>query len=67
MNRDEIEGKVTTIKGKVKEQVAKVTDNPDLYDEAVTDQTAGETQEAFGTAKRKVGEVIEKVGKAIKK
>ena len=67
MNRDEIEGKVESVKGKIKQAAGDLTDDPDLHDEGVVDEAAGDTQEAFGRAKRKVGEAVESAGKAIKR
>jgi uncharacterized protein YjbJ (UPF0337 family) len=67
MNQDEIKGKAESIKGKVKQAAADLTDDPELHDEGVADEVAGDTREAFGTAKRKVGEAVEDVGKAIKR
>ena len=56
MNRDELEGKAEAL-----------TRDPDLHDEGVIDEIAGETQAAVGRTKRKVGEAIEHVGNVIKK
>ena len=67
MNKDELEGKAEAVKGKVKQAVGDLTDNADLHDEGVVDETAGKTQETFGKAKRKVGEAIEDIGEKIKK
>lgn len=67
MNRDEIEGKAEAVKGRVKQGVAHLVDDPALHDEGVADEAAGRAQEGFGTAKRKVGETVEKIGEAIKK
>ena len=67
MNRDEIDGKVETLKGKVKQAVGDLTDDRDLHDEGVVDETAGKTQDAIGHARRKVGETLEGIGKTIKK
>ncbi len=65
MNRDEVEGKIESLKGKAKQQIGRLTEDPVLEDEGVQDETAGETQAAIGSARRKVGEVIEDVGKKI--
>jgi hypothetical protein len=35
MNRDEIEGKAETLKGRVKQAAGDLTNNPDLHDEGV--------------------------------
>ena len=67
MNRDELEGKAEALKGKVKQAAGDLTNDPELHDEGVADEAAGETQETFGTAKRKVGEFVEDLGKDIKK
>ncbi len=67
MNRDEIEGKAEALKGKVKQAAGDLTNNPDLHDEGVVDEAAGQTQDAIGRVRRKVGEAIENIGNAIKK
>ena len=67
MNRDELEGKAEALKGKIKQAAGDLTNNPGLHDEGVADEAAGQTQDALGHAKRKVGEVIEDIGKAVKK
>ena len=67
MNRDEVEGKVTAFKGKVKQATGDLTDNPSLHDEGVADEIAGKTQDTLGRAKRKIGDKIEDIGEAIKK
>ena len=67
MNRDELEGKAEALKGKVKQAAGDLTDNPDLHDEGVVDEAAGNTQGAIGKARRKVGEAIEDIGNAVKK
>jgi uncharacterized protein YjbJ (UPF0337 family) len=67
MNRDEIEGKATALKGKVKQAAGDLTNDPDLHDEGVADEAAGEVQDALGRGRRKVGEAIRDIGNAIKK
>jgi len=67
MNRDELEGKATAAKGKVKQAAGDLTDDPELHEEGVADEVAGKTQDTIGRARRKVGEAIEDVGDAIKK
>jgi uncharacterized protein YjbJ (UPF0337 family) len=67
MNRDEVEGKVESLKGKAKQAAGDLTDDQDLHDEGVVDETAGDTQSAIGTARRKVGEFVKDVGDSIKK
>ena len=67
MNRDEVEGKAEQLKGKVKQGVGDLTDNDRLHDEGVADEAAGDVQEGYGKARRKVGEAIEDLGENIKK
>jgi len=67
MNRDELEGKAEALKGKTKQAVGNATNDPDLVDEGVADEAAGNTQDAFGRGRRKVGEAVKDLGDAIKK
>lgn len=67
MNRDELEGKAEALKGRIKQAAGDLTDDPELHDEGVADEIAGETQDTLGRARRKVGEAIKDVGEAIKK
>jgi uncharacterized protein YjbJ (UPF0337 family) len=67
MNRDELEGKAEQAKGKVKKAVGDLTDDQRLHDEGAADEAAGDVQEGFGRARRKVGEAIEDIGEDIKR
>jgi uncharacterized protein YjbJ (UPF0337 family) len=67
MNRDELDGKAEALKGRIKQAAGDLTNDPDLHDEGVVDEAAGQTQDALGHARRKVGEAIEDIGDAIKK
>jgi len=67
MNRDELDGKADQLKGKVKQAAGDLTDNPELHDEGVADEAAGNVQEGFGRGRRKVGEAIEEIGDKIKR
>jgi uncharacterized protein YjbJ (UPF0337 family) len=66
-NRDEIDGRTDQVKGKVKQAVGDLTDNERLHDEGVADEAAGDVQEGFGRARRKVGDAIEDIGEDIKR
>ena len=66
-NRDELDGKTEQVKGRMKQAWGDVTNNERLHDEGVADEAAGDVQEGFGRARRKVGEVIEDIGDEIKK
>jgi uncharacterized protein YjbJ (UPF0337 family) len=67
MNRDELEGKAEALKGRIKQATGDLTNNPDLHDEGVADEVAGQTQHAMGRIRRKVGKALKDVGNAIKK
>jgi uncharacterized protein YjbJ (UPF0337 family) len=66
-NRDEIEGQKDQVKGRAKQAWGDLTDNERLHDEGVADETAGDVQEGFGRARRKVGEAIEDIADDIKR
>jgi uncharacterized protein YjbJ (UPF0337 family) len=67
MNRDELDGKVDQVKGKVKQATGDLTDNEQLHDEGVADEAAGNVQEGFGRGRRKVGEAVEDLGEKLKR
>lgn len=67
MNRDELDGKAEQLKGKAKKAVGDLTDNERLHDEGAADEAAGNVQEGFGRARRKVGEAIEDIGEDLKR
>jgi uncharacterized protein YjbJ (UPF0337 family) len=66
MNKDELNGKVDKLKGKIKEGVGKATDNDDLRGEGIADEAAGNVEEGFGKARRKVGDALHDVAHKIK-
>lgn len=66
-NKDEVEGKFDQAKGAVKENVGRAIDDEEMETEGAADRASGNIQEGYGTAKRKVGEAIEDVGKAVGK
>lgn len=66
-NDDEVKGAFNRAKGKVKETIGVATDNERLEGEGKADQIKGSVRQTFGEGRRKVGEVIEDVGNAIKR
>ena len=66
-NKDEMEGKFDKVKGSVKENVGRATNDRDMEQEGQSDKVKGDVKEGFGKARRKVGEVIEDVGDSIKR
>ena len=67
MNKDELDGKMDRLKGNIKESVGEATNDPDLRDEGIADQAAGNVQVGFGKARRKVGEALDDVADKIKR
>ena len=66
-NRDELEGKAEALKGKAKQAWGDFTDDERLRNEGLEDEAAGDVEETLGRSRRKVGEVIEDLGKHIKR
>ena len=66
MNRDELKGKMDRVKGNIKEEVGEATNDDQLRDEGIADQAAGNVQEGFGKARRKVGDALHDVAHKIK-
>jgi uncharacterized protein YjbJ (UPF0337 family) len=66
-NRDEFEGKAEQVKGRMKQAVGNLTNDDELRSEGAADEAAGNVQEGFGRARRKVGEAIEDIGENIKR
>jgi uncharacterized protein YjbJ (UPF0337 family) len=53
--QDEVEGKLQNLKGKVKEKVGKLTNDPDLETEGEAEEIAGKVQEKVGQVKKVLG------------
>lgn len=66
MNKDELDGKAKSVKGRVKQAAGALLDNDRLHDEGVADEAAGKVQGGFGTARRKVGEAVKDLGDKLK-
>ena len=66
-NRDEMEGKYEQAKGSVKEGLGRVTGDERMETEGTTDKLKGDLQEGWGGTKRKVGDILEDAGDAIKR
>jgi len=64
-NKDEVEGKVENVTGKIKEGVGNLTGDRDLEAEGEADQVEGQTQESWGKLKRGVGDAVDAVGEAV--
>jgi uncharacterized protein YjbJ (UPF0337 family) len=56
MSKDEVEGKVKKIKGQVREEIGKITDNKTEQVKGKIEQAQGDVQEKIGKIKRKTKE-----------
>lgn len=66
-NKNERQGTADQAKGKIKQAVGTLTRSDDLTAEGRVDETAGKVQTAVGRARRKTGDLITRVGKAVKR
>ncbi len=66
-NRDEVEGRVENVKGRIKEAAGTLTGNPDLESEGAEQRAGGAVKEGLSRARRKVGEAIEELGEKLKR
>ena len=67
LNKNERDGKIDQVKGKVKQAVGELTHDDDLKAEGQVDETVGKVEAAVGQTLRKAGEAIESIGKAVKR
>ncbi len=67
LNKDEVEGKYEQAKGSVKEGIGRVTGDDEMEAEGAADKLKGDLQEGWGGTKRKVGDMLEDAGDAIKR
>jgi uncharacterized protein YjbJ (UPF0337 family) len=67
MNKDEIQGKVRNLKGRLKESAGAISGNRRLQDEGAAERLGGTVEAGLGKAGRKVGEALEALGAAVKK
>ena len=66
-NKDEVKGKLHQATGLVKGKIGRAVGDRKMRDEGDAERTRGQIREGFGKSKRKVGETVEKIGKAIAK
>ena len=66
MNKHELDGHVDKAKGKAKEAIGVLTGDGALKNEGKVDKAIGRFEVAVGKTERKTGDVIDKLGKALK-
>jgi uncharacterized protein YjbJ (UPF0337 family) len=66
-NKDEVNGRFDQAKGLVKGKIGRALGDRKMKGEGAAERTRGQIREGFGKSKRKVGEAVEKIGKAIGK
>ena len=52
--KDEIAGKIHEVKGKIKEKVGQLTNNPDLEGEGIGEKIGGKVQKKIGQLEKTV-------------
>jgi len=67
MTRQETRGKVKRLQGRVKEAAGIMAGDRKLEREGARQRAAGAVDESLGKARRKVGDLVDGVAKAIKK
>jgi uncharacterized protein YjbJ (UPF0337 family) len=50
--KDQVGGKVHEVKGKIKEKVGELTNNPNLHDEGTDEKVAGKIQKKVGQVEK---------------
>ena len=60
MNKDQVKGRATEVKGDVKEAAGKMVGNQKLQGEGLVDQAKGKVQAGLGDAKEKVKNAIDR-------
>ena len=53
--KDRAAGKAHEIKGKVKEQIGRMSDNPEMEEEGTDEKIGGKIRNAVGKAEKKLG------------
>ena len=54
MNKDQVKGRTSTVTGKIKETVGKVTDDKDLEAKGTAEKAGGKVRSAYGDVKSDV-------------
>ena len=60
MNKDQVKGRATEVKGDIKEAAGKMVGNQKLQGEGLVDQAKGKAQAGLGDAKEKVKNAIDR-------
>ncbi len=60
MNKDQVSGVTDDLKGKVKEEWGKVTNDPATQAEGLKDQAKGKVEKGYGDTKEDVKDAIDK-------
>jgi uncharacterized protein YjbJ (UPF0337 family) len=63
MSKDELKGKPEALKGKIEQGAGELTNDPDLHDEGVADEVAGQTRTLWGTHGERSATPSERLGR----
>lgn len=61
-NDNEVNGKVNSVIGNVKEQFGEATGDVDLEQRGASQRAEGDLEHGLGKARRKIGEVVKDIG-----
>ena len=53
--KDQVEGKLHAVKGKLKEEAGRISGDPDLEDEGTVEKIGGKTRQVVGKIEKAVG------------
>lgn len=67
MRQQEVRGKVKKAQGRVKEAVAKITGDRALERKGARQRAEGAVQEGVGKARRKIGDLADRIAKGIRR
>jgi uncharacterized protein YjbJ (UPF0337 family) len=67
LNKNEVDGKIDQVKGRVKQAVGDLTHDDDLKARGRADETVGKAEAAVGQAQRKADAAIKGIFKAVKR
>lgn len=66
-NKNERQGQIDQAKGKVKQAIGSLTRNDTLKAQGQADEAVGKVETAVGKTRRKAGDALARIGKAVKR
>jgi uncharacterized protein YjbJ (UPF0337 family) len=66
-NKDQVKGFGEKVKGAVKENIGRATNDPQMEEEGASERAKGDLRQGFGDVKQDIGDAVKRVGDAINK